>query len=173
VAKVLCGPHWDTRHPSRVISDMGHNELHSATLCGRAQRRAVCAIAAEVADLRRHTASTFMRKSRKIALNAFCRFTASLSDHRRQRRMQMKKDDRVRHNAAPEWGLGRVLENPTAGKVRIFFSNVGVKTISLPANIVLVKGAEATSLLLDNLKAVPPKQESFYKPLALLKQRFL
>jgi Protein of unknown function (DUF3553) len=85
----------------------------------------------------------------------------------------MKRDDRVRHESAPQWGLGRVLEDPAAGKVRIFFSNVGIKTISLVANIVVVKGAEATNPILDNLKIVSQGQESSYKTLAVLKQQFL
>src|SRR5260370_28676782 len=85
----------------------------------------------------------------------------------------MKKDDRVRHEAVPEWGLGRVLDDPAAGKVRIFFSNVGVKTISLLANIVVMSGTEATSSILDNLKIDNPGQESSYKTLAVVKQQFL
>jgi len=85
----------------------------------------------------------------------------------------MKRDDRVRHEAPPQWGVGRVLEDPAAGKVRIFFSNVGTKTISLLANIVVVHGADAINPILDNLKIVSLGQESLYKTLTALKQRFL
>jgi len=83
----------------------------------------------------------------------------------------MKRDDRVRHEAAPQWGVGRVLEDPAAGKVRIFFSNVGTKTISLLANIVVVHGADAINPILDNLKIVSLGQESPYKTLTALKQQ--
>ncbi len=85
----------------------------------------------------------------------------------------MKRDDRVRHEGVPDWGVGRVLEDPAAGKVRIFFSNVGIKTISLLAKLVIVKGADAMNPILDNLKIRFPGQESSYKTLTVLKQQFL
>ena len=85
----------------------------------------------------------------------------------------MKKDDRVRHEGVPAWGVGRVLEDPVAGNVRIFFSNVGIKTISLLATIVIVKGADAMNPILDNLKIGFSGQESSYKTLTELKQQFL
>ena len=85
----------------------------------------------------------------------------------------MKKDDRVRNEGAPDWGLGRILEDPASGNVRIFFSNVGTKTVSLIANLVLVKGEEATNSVLDNLKIASSGRESSYKTLTMLKQQFL
>ena len=72
----------------------------------------------------------------------------------------------------PLWGLGRVLEDPAAGKVRIFFSNVGIKTMSLLTNLVVVKGEDAIDPILDNLKIVGSDEKSSYKTLAVLKQQF-
>ncbi|MDO8433482.1 MAG: DUF3553 domain-containing protein [Candidatus Binatus sp.] len=85
----------------------------------------------------------------------------------------MKKNDRVRHEAVPEWGLGRVLEDPVGGRVRIFFINVGIKKISLPTSIVVVTGAEAANAILDNLKDIDPDLERSYRTLAVLKKQFL
>jgi len=85
----------------------------------------------------------------------------------------MKKDDRVRHSAAPQWGLGRVLEDPAAGKVRIFFSDAGIKTISTDANIVVMTGKQALISFLDNLKIPNQEGHSSYKTLTVLKEHFL
>jgi len=85
----------------------------------------------------------------------------------------MKRDDRVRHEAAPQWGVGRVLEDSAAGKVRIFFSNVGTKRSRFWRRSLLLQGADAINPILDNLKIASPGQESSYETLSVLKQQFL
>ena len=45
--------------------------------------------------------------------------------------MVYTKGDRVKHPKKPEWGIGQVLANSISGEVRIYFANVGEKTISL------------------------------------------
>jgi len=63
------------------------------------------------------------------------------------------KGDRVRHPNKPEWGLGQVLETSGESKVRVFFVDVGEKTLDANvAKLVKVSGAEAVHSLLDNLR---------------------
>jgi hypothetical protein len=87
--------------------------------------------------------------------------------------IQMKKDDRVRHNAAPHWGVGKVLEDPISRKIRIFFTNAGERLIALPADIRVVTGKEASSSLLDNLSIASIDKKGTFKSLMELRTRFL
>jgi len=66
--------------------------------------------------------------------------------------MQYKKGDRVRHPKKPDWGIGQVLADSTDGTVRIFFTHVGEKTISLDfVQPEKLSGDAASSLVLDQL----------------------
>jgi hypothetical protein len=67
--------------------------------------------------------------------------------------MNYIKGNRVRHPGMMEWGVGLVLEDSQEFKARIFFEEVGEKTVSLKhVEPVLLSGAAAESLVLDNLK---------------------
>ena len=67
--------------------------------------------------------------------------------------MRYAKGDRVRHPTRAVWGVGLVLEDSCDAKARIFFEEAGEKTVSLShVEPVIVSGAEADSLVLDNLK---------------------
>ena len=73
--------------------------------------------------------------------------------------MNYRKDDRVLHPRRSDWGLGQVVANSAAGQVRIFFSNTGLKTISLDVVEPLkVTGPEAKSIILDRLFDAEGKQ---------------
>ncbi len=66
--------------------------------------------------------------------------------------MQYKKGDRVQHPKKPDWGIGQVLADSTDGTVRIFFTHVGEKTISLDfVQPEKLSGDAASSLVLDQL----------------------
>jgi len=59
--------------------------------------------------------------------------------------------DKVRHPSLTEWGLGKVLEVPSEGKVKVFFINVGEKNISLKhVSLEKVEGEEASHPILDS-----------------------
>ena len=66
--------------------------------------------------------------------------------------MNYRKGDRVLHPKKSDWGLGQVLANSAAGQVRIFFSNIGLKVISLDVvEPTKVTGQNAKSVILDRL----------------------
>lgn len=59
--------------------------------------------------------------------------------------------EKVSHPTMPEWGIGKILEVITGGKVKIFFINAGEKTISLKhAALLKVEGKDAAHPILDN-----------------------
>ncbi len=88
--------------------------------------------------------------------------------------MEFKKDDRVRHPAKPEWGLGKVLEDSVDGKARVFFKAAGEKTLSLKhVALTLVTGEEANDPILDNSRRAAPKSRKEYKGIEQLKDKFL
>jgi hypothetical protein len=63
----------------------------------------------------------------------------------------LKEGDRVRHTAAPQWGLGQLLDNPVGGKANILFADEGKKLIFLLPELVLVQGEEAEDAALDRM----------------------
>lgn len=66
--------------------------------------------------------------------------------------MTHKKDDRVRHPAREDWGLGEVLEDSVSGNTRIFFVGSGEKVISDQyVSLRPVVGSAAKHPVLDNL----------------------
>ena len=88
--------------------------------------------------------------------------------------MQFKKGDRVKHPRKPEWGVGKVLEDSTNEKVRVFFTGLGETNLSLKhVSLIQVSGKEANHPSLDNLKETTRKKRKEYKSLELLKGRFL
>ena len=88
--------------------------------------------------------------------------------------MKYRKGDRVRHPKMDSWGLGLVLEDSDGAKVRIFFVDVGEKTVMLShAEPVVVSGPDAESPILDNLKIDGAKVSVRYKSLTASMQYFL
>lgn len=88
--------------------------------------------------------------------------------------MNYIKGDRVRHPGMATWGVGLVLDNSEEGKVRIFFEEAGEKTVSLKhVEPVLVTGAQAESLVLDNLNIVNGSVGVRYKSLNASMDYFL
>lgn len=84
------------------------------------------------------------------------------------------KDERVKHPLKSDWGLGRVLENAKGNKVRVFFVNVGEKTIDTSfVQLVTVKGADAAHPVLDNPKLADRSAGKRYKSLPEAKADFL
>ncbi|HEY8152964.1 MAG TPA: DUF3553 domain-containing protein [Myxococcota bacterium] len=66
--------------------------------------------------------------------------------------MELHRNDRVKMPAKPEWGLGRVLQDPAAGKVSVHFREVGEKVLSLKhAQMEPVEGEAARDAWLDNV----------------------
>ncbi len=66
--------------------------------------------------------------------------------------MELHRNDRVRMPAKPEWGMGRVLQEPAAGKVSILFREAGEKVLSLKhALMEPVEGDAARDVWLDNV----------------------
>jgi len=85
-----------------------------------------------------------------------------------------RKGDRVRHPKMDSWGLGLVLEDSDGARVRVFFVDVGEKTVVLShVRPVLVSGADAESPILDNLKVDGGKVSVRYKSLTASMQYFL
>ncbi|MFM0140445.1 DUF3553 domain-containing protein [Caballeronia grimmiae] len=65
---------------------------------------------------------------------------------------KLRKGDRVRHSTRTDWGLGEVLADQTADRVRIMFEEVGLKELDLAmAKFTSVEGEEAQS---DHLTAL-------------------
>lgn len=66
--------------------------------------------------------------------------------------MDLSKDDRVEMPTKPDWGMGRVVQNPALGKVSVHFRDAGVKVLSLKhAKLNVIEGDEAIDVWLDNL----------------------
>jgi hypothetical protein len=66
--------------------------------------------------------------------------------------VDLHRNDRVRMPAKPEWGLGRVLQEPAGGKVSVHFREVGEKVLSLKhAQMEPVEGEAARDTWLDNV----------------------
>src|SRR5690242_9331053 len=84
----------------------------------------------------------------------------------------MNKDDRVKHLSAPDWGIGRVLEPESHGKIKIFFAKVGLKVLIATAPLSRVTGPDARDPALDNL-LISPKGLDSYRTLSELKNSFL
>jgi hypothetical protein len=84
------------------------------------------------------------------------------------------KGDRVKHPTKSEWGLGEVLEDSRGSQVRIFFVEVGEKTLDL--NYVepeKVSGKEAKHRVLDNLSVTTINGGIKYQSLPQSIERFL
>lgn len=66
--------------------------------------------------------------------------------------MKYRKGERVRHPKKPDWGIGEVLRDSVDDSVKIYFSEVGEKTISLQYILPeRVAGAEALNEILEAL----------------------
>lgn len=66
--------------------------------------------------------------------------------------MELHRNDRVKMPSKPEWGMGRVLQEPAAGKVSILFREAGEKVLSLKhAQMEPVEGDAAVDAWLDNV----------------------
>lgn len=88
--------------------------------------------------------------------------------------MKYRKGDRVRHPSMAAWGLGLVLEDSEGMLVRIFFVEAQEKTLSLTyVQPVVVTGAAAESIALDNLKVVNGAVGIRYKSLNASMDYFL
>src|SRR6266508_3303411 len=75
------------------------------------------------------------------------------------KRMWLKKEDRVRHPLKAEWGLGEVLEDSNGETVRVFFVGTGPKTLSLKyVTLECIPTGEAAHPVLDHLR-VPEKRD--------------
>ncbi|MFL9966650.1 DUF3553 domain-containing protein [Paraburkholderia sediminicola] len=69
---------------------------------------------------------------------------------------KLRKGDRVKHATRTEWGLGEVLADQTADRVRIIFEDVGLKELDpAKAKFTNVTGDEAQS---DHLTALVARQ---------------
>lgn len=67
-------------------------------------------------------------------------------------RVELHRNDRVKMPSKPEWGMGRVLQEPAAGKVSILFREAGEKVLSLKhAQMEPVEGDAAVDAWLDNV----------------------
>lgn len=67
--------------------------------------------------------------------------------------LMLSKGDRVKHPNKPEWGLGQILEASGEANVRVFFIDIGEKTLNANvAKLEKVTGEEAFHPLLDNLR---------------------
>jgi hypothetical protein len=76
-----------------------------------------------------------------------------------EKRMWLKKEDRVRHPLKAEWGLGEVLEDSNGETVRVFFVGTGEKTLSLKhVTLECIPTDEAAHPVLDHLR-VPEKRD--------------
>ena len=88
--------------------------------------------------------------------------------------MKYRKGDRVHHPSMAAWGLGLVLEDSDGITVRVFFVEVHEKTLSLTyVQPVVVTGAGAESISLDNLKIVNGTVGVQYKSLNASMDYFL
>jgi hypothetical protein len=80
---------------------------------------------------------------------------------------ELKKGARVRHPSVAEWGLGLVLEDSDGDHVRVFFTEVGEKKMSLKVvQPIVVTGEAAQSAILDNLKIEGGRVAVKYKSLS-------
>jgi hypothetical protein len=67
--------------------------------------------------------------------------------------MKFTKDEIVKHQSRPDWGLGKVLEDSSNEHVRVYFVEMGEKKLSLLyAKLEKVEGEEANHPKLANLK---------------------
>jgi hypothetical protein len=84
------------------------------------------------------------------------------------------KGDRVRHPSKPEWGIGQILETSGEANVRVFFVDIGEKTLNAGiANLTKVSGAEATHPVLDNLRLNKSGHVERFKTFDLARADFL
>ncbi len=80
--------------------------------------------------------------------------------------MKFAKDDIVKLQAKPDWGLGKVLEDSSDEIVRIYFVEAGEKKLSLVyAKLEKIEGDEANHPKLANLKiSAKTKRDTTGKP---------
>ena len=80
--------------------------------------------------------------------------------------MELHKGTRVRHPNKSEWGLGEVTADLTGKSVRVFFVEVGEKTLSTDfVTLEVIPTEEASDPTLDNLR-IPQSKGTKYKSLA-------
>jgi len=84
------------------------------------------------------------------------------------------KGDCVKHPNAPDWGIGKVLENALDDKVKIFFVNVGEKLLNLKhVNLIKLEGVDAIHPILDNPGLADRGKGKKFKSLPQAKAEFL
>jgi len=87
--------------------------------------------------------------------------------------MEIKKDDKVKHQDFSDWGIG-IVTDVKNNRLNVFFTNEGEKLLdSNYANLQIVKGEEAKHPLLDNLKPVRKKNKIIYRNIGQLITTFL
>jgi hypothetical protein len=86
----------------------------------------------------------------------------------------LKINDKVRHPALPEWGLGKVLAVIPDGKARVFFINAGEKILAMKhAPLELVEGPEAAHPILDSPNLAERAKGKRHRSLAEARLDFL
>lgn len=70
-----------------------------------------------------------------------------------------KTGERVKHPKAEEWGLGEVLGSSDGENIDFFFEGAGKKSLRKTVQLKKVRGTEAISILLDNLKKTTGKSK--------------
>lgn len=70
-----------------------------------------------------------------------------------------KTGERVKHPKAEEWGLGEVLGSSDGENIDFFFEGAGKKSLGKTVQLKKVRGTEAISILLDNLKKTTGKSK--------------
>jgi hypothetical protein len=78
----------------------------------------------------------------------------------------IKKGQRVKHPARPDWGVGQTLDDALGDSVRVFFVGAGEKVIPL-SHVALIPalGPEAAHPLLDNLRDLDSPRGINYRSL--------
>jgi hypothetical protein len=93
------------------------------------------------------------------------RFQPSPAKRQETPPVELHRNDRIRMPARPEWGLGRVLQEPAAGKVCVLFREAGEKVLSLKhAQMEAVAGEAARDSWLDNVELEPKHAPPYLGP---------
>jgi Protein of unknown function (DUF3553) len=70
--------------------------------------------------------------------------------------MKFIRGQLVQHPKMPEWGIGQILEDCHGGKARVYFKEVGAKTLNLDhVNLIEVDVGEGTRLSSEHLNPLP------------------
>jgi hypothetical protein len=83
--------------------------------------------------------------------------------------VELHRNDRVKMPAKPEWGLGRVINDPNAGKLCVLFREVGEKVLSTRhAQLERIEGDAALDVWLDNADLDARNTSAYVGPRELL-----